>query len=43
MKKNVFALLTVLVLARLIFSACGAPATPTTSAPATQKPLKPSR
>ena len=30
MKKNVFALLTVLVLTSLILSACGAPATPAT-------------
>jgi len=44
MKKNVFALLTMLVLAGLILSACGTPAAPATSAPATKapetKPLK---
>ena len=44
MKKNVFALLTVLVLTGLILSACGPSATPATSAPATKapetKPLK---
>ncbi|HET9912837.1 MAG TPA: hypothetical protein VFQ13_13155, partial [Anaerolineales bacterium] len=44
MKKNVFVLLTVLVLTGLILSACGTPAAPATSAPATKapetKPLK---
>ena len=42
MKKNVFTLLTVLVLTGLILSACGsaAPATEAAQAPAEEKPMK---
>jgi ABC-type sugar transport system substrate-binding protein len=40
MKKNLFVLMAVLVLASMILSACGGAAAPATEAPAAEKPMK---
>jgi len=40
MKKNLFVLMAVLVLASMILSACGGAATPAAEAPAAEKPMK---